>query len=104
MSDNLMTDEAIDYSKETLNYYQKCLSLLPHLAGLTPDDLKQAKVSTLHTAHCTLHTAHCTLHTAHCTLHTAHCTLHAHHTRMRAHTHAHFMHHRTPSLLSQELL
>jgi hypothetical protein len=40
----LLAAETLDYGKEALGYYQKCISLLPHLAGLTAPDLKQAKV------------------------------------------------------------
>jgi hypothetical protein len=40
----LLAAETLDYGKEALGYYQKCVSLLPHLAGLTASDLKQAKV------------------------------------------------------------
>ncbi|ELR18875.1 Ankyrin repeat containing protein [Acanthamoeba castellanii str. Neff] len=42
--DDLLAAETLDYGKEALGYYQKCISLLPHLAGLTAPDLKQAKV------------------------------------------------------------
>ena len=40
----MLAAETLDYGKEALGYYLKCVSLLPHLAGLTAPDLKQAKV------------------------------------------------------------
>lgn len=45
-TDVLLEAETIDYAKGALSYYQRCLSLLPHLSHLTPQELKEAKAYT----------------------------------------------------------